>query len=91
MSDATGTALDAASDSRASTSPVRAALRKAVTVDRIDANGRSSVLVLRDAPPVAWLTVSATGGEGIDRIHCVLNPAKLTRIAAAVQNGGAED
>jgi RNA polymerase sigma-70 factor (ECF subfamily) len=57
-----------------------------VTVDWVQANGRSSVLVSRDGVPFAWLTVSA-GGEGIDRIHWVLNPAKLTRIASAARTG----
>jgi RNA polymerase sigma-70 factor (ECF subfamily) len=47
------------------------------------------VLATRDAAPVAWLTVSATGDEGIDLIHWVLNPAKLARIASAVEKGGA--
>jgi RNA polymerase sigma-70 factor, ECF subfamily len=55
-----------------------------VRVDWIDANGRSSVLGTRDGTPVVWLTVTGTG-EGIDRIHWVMNPAKLERIAAAVR------
>ena len=54
-----------------------------VTVDRLETNGRSAVLVSRDGAPVAWLTVSATGEEGIDRIHWVLNPAKLAGLRAA--------
>ncbi|WP_345607009.1 RNA polymerase sigma-70 factor [Pseudonocardia adelaidensis] len=55
-----------------------------VRVDWIDANGRSSVLVSRHGAPVAWLTVSGTG-DAIDRIHWVMNPVKLERIAAAVR------
>jgi len=55
-----------------------------VQVDRIEANGRSSVLVTRDGRPAAWLTVSGTT-DVMDRIYWVMNPAKLEHIAAAVR------
>lgn len=58
-----------------------------VTIDWVDANGRSSVLISRNGTAVAWLTVSASAEEAIDRIYWVLNPEKLGRIAAAVAAG----
>jgi RNA polymerase sigma-70 factor, ECF subfamily len=60
-----------------------------VTVDWVDANGRSSVLVTRDGTATAWLTLSATSADaGIDRIHWVLTPEKLGRIAESVRHPG---
>jgi RNA polymerase sigma-70 factor (ECF subfamily) len=53
-------------------------------VDWVDANGGSSVLVSRSGEPVAWLSVSCTP-DGIDHLYWVMHPAKLERIAAAVQ------
>jgi RNA polymerase sigma-70 factor (ECF subfamily) len=59
-------------------------------VDWIDANGRSSALVSRDGEPAALLTVSGTG-SGIDRVHWVLHPGKLRRIAQAVRAAAPPD
>jgi RNA polymerase sigma-70 factor (ECF subfamily) len=56
-----------------------------VRVHRVEANGRPSVLVVRDGVPAAWMTVTGTG-DGIDRIYWVMNPAKLERIGAAARD-----
>ncbi|MEU1205331.1 RNA polymerase sigma-70 factor [Nocardia sp. NPDC005825] len=54
------------------------------TIDRVDANGRASVLLSRDGSPFAWLTVGAADSAHIDRIYWMLNPDKLGRLAASV-------
>ncbi|WP_062995214.1 RNA polymerase sigma factor SigJ [Nocardia mikamii] len=55
-----------------------------VTLDRVEANGRASVLISRDGEAVAWLTVGAADSEHIDRVYWILNPDKLSRLAQSV-------
>ncbi|RAY11575.1 RNA polymerase subunit sigma-24 [Actinomadura craniellae] len=51
-------------------------------VSWVEANGWPGALVRRGGEPVVFVTVSASE-HGIDQILWVMNPAKLTRIAAA--------
>ena len=59
-----------------------------VTLDRVEANGRASVLISRDGSAVAWVTVGAADSEHIDRVYWVLNPDKLGRLAESAGRTG---
>lgn len=57
---------------------------KGVTLDWIETNGQTTVLILRDGVPIG-LTIGASA-EGIDRIMWFLRPSKLAAVSRLAKN-----
>jgi len=59
-----------------------------VTLEWTEANGQSSVLILRDGTPVVLATIDASA-QGIDQILWIMRPSKLAAVARPGPTPGA--